>query len=57
LKQPALHARQGTGLGLAICKSYANLLGASLTVQSTERKGSVFTLALRVGSEETRSLP
>ncbi len=36
----------GTGLGLAIAKKYAQLLGGSLSAQSTPGKGSVFTMSL-----------
>jgi PAS domain S-box-containing protein len=38
----------GTGLGLCISKSFAELLGGSLTVQSTAGVGSTFTLTLPI---------
>jgi len=36
----------GTGLGLAICKTLAEVMGGSITVDSILRRGSVFTLTL-----------
>ena len=36
----------GSGLGLAITKKFASLLGGSLSLQSSENKGSTFTLTL-----------
>jgi len=45
-------AAQGTGLGLTISRSFAEMLGGSLTVRSTLGLGSTFTLALP-GQQET----
>lgn len=36
----------GTGLGLSIAKRYAEMLGGRVDVESTPKKGSVFTLRL-----------
>jgi len=36
----------GSGLGLAICKSYLNLLGGTISVQSEQGKGAIFTISL-----------
>ena len=40
----------GTGLGLAISRQFAEAMGGALTVQSTEGKGSTFSLCLPIGS-------
>ena len=41
--------RKGLGLGLAIVKRLADLMAAPLTLRSTPRRGSVFTLELPLG--------
>lgn len=38
---------EGTGLGLAICRSFCQLLGYRLSLQSVEGQGSTFRIALK----------
>jgi len=40
----------GTGLGLTICKRLAEMLGGDITVNSIEGRGSIFSVAIEVGS-------
>jgi len=39
-------SQEGTGLGLTLCKRFTDLLGGSLTVQSSVGEGTTFTLLL-----------
>lgn len=53
---------EGTGLGLTISKKYAEFLGGSITLQSEERKGSIFTITLPLNytgviTEAEKTLP
>ncbi len=37
---------EGTGLGLSICRSYINAMGGTITCESEQEKGSIFTVEL-----------
>lgn len=41
----------GTGLGLSICKKISSMLGGSISVRSSEGKGSTFTFLIPINSE------
>lgn len=41
----------GTGLGLSICKGYVELLGGTISVESSEGKGTIFKFTLPYNKE------
>ncbi len=46
----------GSGLGLSICKKLVNLMGGDITVESTEHRGSVFTMYLPIKVDEPHAV-
>ncbi|MGA1132086.1 MAG: CHASE2 domain-containing protein [Prochlorotrichaceae cyanobacterium] len=55
--QSGQKALEGTGLGLSISRSYAELMGGTLTAQSEFEVGSTFTLCLALASIHTAEKP
>lgn len=47
----------GTGLGLSICKSFVELMGGSIEVQSNAEGGSTFQFSLRLKKGEPIEVP
>jgi signal transduction histidine kinase/tetratricopeptide (TPR) repeat protein len=45
---PGTDKEKGTGLGLMLCKGFAGLMNGKLTLESTQGKGSCFTVELPV---------
>ncbi len=48
-------SQEGTGLGLAICRSFAQLMGGTLTVQSEVELGTTVTFTIPVARPEVSS--
>jgi two-component system, sensor histidine kinase and response regulator len=55
--QPVHRSVKGTGLGLSICKAFADLLRATVSVQSTVGRGSTFTVTLPLKPQPQKTQP
>jgi len=47
---------EGLGLGLYIAKQFADLIGAKITIESEENKGSIFTVAVPTDNGRTEKM-
>jgi len=48
ITRPGTNQEKGTGIGLVLCHDFIKKMGGSITIKSTEGKGSVFTFTLPV---------
>jgi signal transduction histidine kinase/CheY-like chemotaxis protein len=54
--QSGRRSAEGTGLGLSLSHNFAQLMGGSITVNSTSGEGSIFTVRLPVGQSTAVAL-
>lgn len=47
----------GTGLGLALCKQYCELMGGSISVESSVEKGTTFTVEFLITNTDNLNTP